>query len=244
MNARIFAFAAVSLIAFLQIHCAGSQYITPASAPRRNPGQQITDEEIRKAYETKPQLVKPLTIAVYGGGSTVDGFADSLRTINGVSQVFEISPGIIEGDRYYQRRSSRWYSYYSEPELTDLQHLRLIAAQGKADLLVYCGASHVYRQEKNFLSYTYVLLLTAIFVPGMDAELTTDVDLFFIDVRNGFLYGTYHDQEVFQKKFVTLGYEDQMDNVKKNQTDKILPRLTAFTRDLLAHDTMYLKPQP
>lgn len=241
MNKRFVFLIGTLLFSLLQFDCGSSKYITPASAPRRNPQQQITDQEIQKAFEAKPQLVKPLTVAMYGGGSPVKGFTDSLQKIDGISHVFEISPGLLEGDRYYQQRGYRWHPYYEEPEHTDLPRLRLIAAQGKADLLIYCGASHIYRSHINFLGYTYALLLTMFFIPGNDAELTTDVDLFFIDVRNGYLYGTYHDQEIYTKKFVTIYHEDNIDDIKNTQIAKIVPRLIVFTKDLLAQENIYLK---
>jgi hypothetical protein len=241
MKTELLCLSGILFFSLVQFHCTSSRYITPASTLRRNVQQQISDQDIQKAFETKPQLVKPITIAVYSGGSPVKGFADSLRHVDGISQVFEISPGLLEGDRYYERRGYRWYPYYDEPVTTDLQRLRLVAAQGKADLLVFCGASHVYRRQTNFLAYTYVLLLTALFVPGWDADLSTDVDLFFIDVRSGYLYGTYHDQETYSKSFVTIYHQDSLDDIKDEHIAKILPRLLSFAKELLAQKNIYLK---
>jgi hypothetical protein len=65
--------------------------------------------------------------------------------------------------------------------------------------------------------------------------------LFTIDVRNGYLYGTYHDQEVYTRNFVTLYHQDAIDNIKEAQIVRIVPRLAAFTRELLAQENIYLK---
>jgi hypothetical protein len=229
------------LVSIFHIDCSSSKYFTPVSSVRRDPQQQISDQEIQKAFLTKPQLVKPVTIALYGGGSSIKGFADSLKKLEQVKDVFEISPGIIEGDSYYQRRGYDWFVDFYGPGSVNLSQLRLIAAQGKCDMLVYCGISHKYRQETNWLAYTYVLLLTALFVPGEDAELISDADLFCIDVRNGFLYGTYTDEEVFKKNYVTLNFQSNLDPIKDKQTGKMVPKLVNYVKELLGREEIYIK---
>jgi hypothetical protein len=232
------------IFSLLQINCSISKYFTPVSSVKRDPQQQISDAEILKAFETKPQLVKPLTIALYGGGTSIKGFADSLKQLSFVRDVFEISPGIIEGDSYYQRRGHDWFDYYYQPSPINLSQLRLVAAQGKCDILIYCGVTHKYNQKPNYLAYSYLLLLTIAFVPGNDAELISNVDLFSVDVRNGFLYGTYTDQEVFRKDYVKISFEDhELNKVKEEQLDKMVPRLVDYVKELLSREEIYISSE-
>lgn len=158
---NIFVLITLLSVSFLFNSCSGvSEYYTPVSSIRRDSKQEISDAEILKAFATKPQLVKPLTIALYGGGASIKGLADSLKKLPHVIDVFEISPGLIESDNYYQRRSNYWSDSYYGPEAINISQLRLAAAQAKCDLLIYCGAFHKYSQEPNFLAYSYILLLT------------------------------------------------------------------------------------
>lgn len=231
----------VSLTSFFQSGCSGPKYFTPVSSVRRDPQQQISDSEILKAFQLRPQLVKPVTIALYGGGSSIKGLADSLKKIGNVKDVFEISPGIIEGDSYYRRRGYDWFDDYNQPAAINLSQLRLVAAQGKCDMLIYCGVSYKYNENINYLGYSYVLLLPMFFVPGLNAELVTDVDLFCIDVRNGFLYGTYTDEDVFRENYVTMHFKNRLDSYKKEHTEKIVPHLVDYVKELLARDEIYIK---
>ena len=59
------------------------------------------------------------------------------------------------------------------------------------------------------------MLVTALFIPGINVELTTEVDLFFIDVRNGLLYASYHDEITHEKNFATIYYLNKIDDIKK-----------------------------
>src|SRR5574341_385969 len=205
--------------------------------------QKITDDDIRKAFENKPQLIKPLSIAVYNISFVETGLADSLRVIDFIKNVYEISPVLVESDSYYSHRYRGWYPYYSSPPATDIKKLRLLAAQGKADLLIVFSTSHFYNQSANFLAYTYILLLTAFFMPGVDAELTTEIDLLFIDVRNGFLYATYHDENKLQNRFVNLYYSERIDKLVQKQVEAMLPDMVKTTREILTTPDFYLEKQ-
>lgn len=198
-----------AIILMLSIcNCSKQQYMTPISMIQPDPLLNITDEDVRRAFETQPQLVKPLNVAVYKANFSDHAFIDSLKSIPDIVDVFEISPWLIEGDAYHNRRSNRWYRYYSSPSNTNVKQLRLVAAQAKTNLLIYCGISHTFKTKPNFLAWSYLALVTIFFVPGMEASITTETDIFFVDVRNGFLYGSYHDDTKLHKKYTTMHFED------------------------------------
>ncbi|MBM2813477.1 MAG: hypothetical protein HW421_239 [Ignavibacteria bacterium] len=225
------------VVCFIIISCSRTHYITPVSMIRPDTSFKVNDDEIKKAFETKPQLPMPINIALYTAGTSIQGLADSIRKIPGVANVFEISPGLVEGDSYYTKRLSRWYDTYSQPVTTNLKQLRYLAAQGKADLLIYCGTTHISKLKSNYFTWTYIFVVTMLFVPGQDYELTSNMDGFFIDVRNGFLYGTFNGSERSFKKYVLLNYED--DDSKDANTNQILSDFLSSVRNLLANKEFY-----
>jgi hypothetical protein len=237
----IFSIIISLLLSFSFLSCAKSRYLTPISTVRPDSLLQITDEEIRKALESQPQLVKPLNIALYNSGFTKNSYADSLRTLDFVNNVFEISPILVESDNYYLYKRRSWYSYYDIPPPVNVRQLRILAAQGKADLLIVSSIAHSYKQSSNFFAITYVLLLTAFFMPGVNLEVTTDIDLFYIDVRNGFLYATFHDDIITKRNFVTLNYEGIVERIKEKQAQSLLPSMLKDTKQLLSNPELYIK---
>ena len=104
--------------------CSSQKYITPLSMVRPDSIFQITDQEILEAFQSKP-----LNVAIYSAGTSAVGFADSLRQLDFVNSVYEVSPVLVEGDHYYAYRSQGWGPFYSPPT-TDLKKLRLLAAHG------------------------------------------------------------------------------------------------------------------
>jgi hypothetical protein len=218
-------------------------YMTPVSIVKPDSLLQITDENIRKAFENQAQLTKPLVVAIYNAGLDKLPLIDSLESLKDIKAIFEISPWLIEGEEYKRRKESRWYYNYQEPRPTPIKTVRLQAASGKADLLVYCGITHSYEEEQNWLALTYFGLVTVAFVPGQKIKLTTEVDLFFIDVRNGYMYGTYHDEIIERKNYVLMSYADspKFEEVKRNQVKKLVPGMVKAVQRILDNDEFYLK---
>ncbi len=228
-------------IALIFSNCASRKYLTPISTVIPDSQMTITDEEIRAAFQNQPQLVKPLNIALYDAGSVHSSFADSLQNIEFVNGVYEISPAMVDNADYYASSYGSWYGRYTSPPQTDIKKLRLLAAQGKADLLIIMCPTHRYYEHTNFLAVTWLLLLPSIIVPGMDAELKTDIDMFFVDVRNGFLYATYHNQTKFKNNFVSLYYwSDAESKVVPKQVESLVPDMIKETREILSHDEYFM----
>lgn len=219
-------------------------YMTPVSIVKPDSLLQITDEQIREAFKTQPQLTKPLIVSVYNASFDQHSFLDTLEKLKEISSIFEISPWLIEGDEYRSRNENRWGDYYREPKATPIKAVRLEAAKGKADLLIYCGITHSYKEKSNFLAWTYIGLFTIGFVPGQSYKITTSVDLFFIDARNGYSYGTYHNEIEKKEDFVSVGFSnsDKFETIKREQVQKLLPDMTKATRRILNNKEFYLEP--
>lgn len=205
----------------------------------RSDSLQITDQRIREAFSATPQLPEPLTVAVYSAGAFRTSLSDSIRSVAGVRGVYEIAPVLVEEDRYYRSGRASW-SGYSAPPAAPLKELRYLAAQGHADLLVFFSATHRYEDEANWLAPTYALLLPAFFMPGRHGTLTTNVDVFFLDVRNGFLYSSYHDRVQTEKQYVTLGYEHgEGKELAQQHVRELVPDVVDAARTTIHTDRFY-----
>lgn len=227
------------LIVMLSTGCGQAQmYMTPSTMMRDT--LQITDEKIREAFDARPQLTRPLKLAVYNAGSFQVGLVDSLRLIEGVESVYDIAPVLVEEDDYYRRNLSDW-SPYRRPPTAPLPRLRYLAAQGHADLLVFVSASHRYDTDNNWLVGTWALLVPILFVPGHDATIMTDVNVFFVDVRNGFLYASYHDRMETENRYVRVAYrESGAEDVAKQHIESLLPGVVDAVRQTVETERFYL----
>lgn len=214
----------------------GEMYLAPTSTVQTD-SLQITDARIREAFNLRPQLTKPLNVALYTSGSARTGLADSLRGLDGVASVYAIPPSLVEAG-YYGYSRYEW-GPYRNPRGLDLAKLRLLAAQGQADVLVYFGATHQYDQDPNWLAPTYALLVTALFVPGHHASLRTDVDAFFIDVRNGFLYASHHDWTTTENRYVRLFYQSHVDDIAAEHVEGLLPGVVDAARTAFSTERFY-----
>jgi hypothetical protein len=182
----------------------------------------VTDEDIRKALELRPQLPKPFRLAVlfkqpkaaqYASGWNWQGedkdvllhVGDDLKNRGIVSEAIYVSTAIGGGD--------------------ELKAARYAAAQYGADaVLIVSGVADTDRYN-NPLGPLYVLVVTPFFVPG------TVIDGLFVaqaalwDVRNGFLYAS---SEVEARSSVTrpafFAREHDAITLAKNDA---LPKLAA-----------------
>ena len=216
--------------------------MTPVSMVKPDSLLQIDDQKIRAAFELQPQLTTPLVVGIYNASFDDHEFLDSLEELKEIESIFEISPWMVEGDNYEKRKQSRWYGSYNEPTPTPMQAVRLQAAKGKADLLIYCGITHTYKEDPNWLAWTYLGLITMAFVPGQKYKLTTEVDLFFIDVRNGYLYGAYHDEITEKKLFKRMSFSSSIkfDEKKSEHVNKLIPEMKNAVKRLLNNKKFYL----
>ena len=146
----------------------------------------VTEEDIKKALELKPQLPAPFKLAVffappksgwrYGSSWTWTGEdkdvllqmkADLIKK-NILSDMFVLPDSIFEG--------------------TDNRAIRLAAARAGADaVLIVNGVSSVDRYNNGW-GGTYILIITPFFVPGTIADGLVMINAVMWDVRNQYLY--------------------------------------------------------
>ena len=177
----------VVLVALAVTACASSRGFDRGNLRSHITDQKlVTEEDIKKALELKPQLPGPFKLAIYFAppqsgvryrsswgwlGEDKDKLlkiGPELKSKNIVYDVFVIGDAILEG--------------------TDKKAIRLAAARAGADaVLIINGVSDLDRYN-NSLGFTYLLLITPFFVPGTEADGLFMVNASMWDVRNEYLY--------------------------------------------------------
>ncbi|MDI3288976.1 hypothetical protein [Polyangium sp. 15x6] len=163
---------------------------------------EIDDEDIRKAFEARPQMpAGAIRLAYYTLDPDVAGDLEKvLGTLPGVTSVYRIPSLLVTG----QRRLSEGNGYpYEPPREVSLKKLRLLAARANTDVLVI--VDHGYRSlGANPLIATTALLLPVLFVPFIDTEVKGYVEAFVVDVRNGYLYGHLSEEDTRGETYATI----------------------------------------
>lgn len=148
--------------------------------------KQATEEDIQSDFELKSRLPSPLKLAIYFTSSStnrrygstwswLDEDKDTFLAIGAelkskgiISDAFVFSDHIAEGG--------------------DTKAIRIAAARAGADaVLIVNGAGDIDRYN-NALGYTYILLITSLFIPGTQADGLFLANASLWDVRNQYLY--------------------------------------------------------
>ena len=179
----------------------------------------VTDEDIKKTLALKPQLPKPFKLGVIFQAPEMRGnqgaarwmwseddrkkilaALDSLKTSHEVSDVFVVSDATI-----------------SE---TDLKSLRLAAARHGADaVLVVAGISDIDSYNTKW-GWTYLALVTTLFVPASTNDALFLARATLWDVRNEFLY-LAAEGESMKKETHPAAFTDERRQVEESKADAI-----------------------
>lgn len=148
--------------------------------------KQVTEEDIKKVLDLKPQLPSPFKLAIYftapstgwrygHSWSWLGEDKDKLLAVGAelkskgiVSDMFAISDYIVEG--------------------SDNKAIRLAAARAGADAVIIVNGVCDIDRYNNALGYTYFLLITPFFIPGTEADGLFMANATMWDVRNQYLY--------------------------------------------------------
>lgn len=155
---------------------------------------EVSEAEIKKVLEKKPQLPHPFKIAVffnepqrtlYNNGiwkwndqdkDLVLGIKDKLQLKDQISDIFIINSSIVES--------------------TDLKSLRLAAAQHGADALLIIKGTNQNDRYSNNWAWTYLAIVTAFFVPASKLDVLFLAQASMWDVRNEYLYLTAEAESI------------------------------------------------
>jgi len=215
----------LSLILTLLYGCA-----TPSGFNRVELNKQlsVTDEDIQKALDAKPQLYTPFKVAIYfrpnerywawnwekDDKTKISQFANELKNNNIISDFVILNQFSIDG--------------------TNIKSIRLAAAQHSADtVLIISGASELDKYN-NSLGILDIFIVTGFFVPG------SVIDGIFIshagvwDVRNGYLYlSTEAEAEKSETVPMFFSGEPLHSNIRKEIKSTSLDKLINNLRNYI-----------
>jgi hypothetical protein len=162
----------------------------------------IDDEDIRKAYEARPQLPAEMHVAYYTfDPAAAKDLEATIRALPGVSSVYAIPPLMITGQRRFEENA-----WGQDREVT-VKKLRLYAARAHTNVLIV--ADHGYKTGGvNGLAALNALLVPILFMPFEDNTVEGYAEAFVIDVRNGYLYGHVTEDDKRGPSFATIYAKD------------------------------------
>jgi len=155
-----------------------------ATAFDAHPAREITDEDIRVAFDARPQLPERVRVAYFSNDPARN--ADIERGIASLPQVggvYRIPPLLVTGQRRFDQPRP-----WDPPREVGVHQLRLLAARARCDALVVFDYGHRIEQSANGYVALSALLVPTLFAPFLEARVESYLDAYVIDVRNGYLY--------------------------------------------------------
>jgi hypothetical protein len=152
-----------------------------------SPATIVTEEEIQRVFDLKPQLPRPFKLGVYLTNPTSRHWSSRWNWLpEDKESILAIGQLLGKGSLVSET------VFISPATATDekLKSIRLAAARHGVDaVLVVSGISDIDRYN-NALGVVYSLIVTPLFIPGtvVDSVFVSHAGLW--DVRNGFLYAS------------------------------------------------------
>ncbi|MBU1240716.1 hypothetical protein KKF84_12660 [Myxococcota bacterium] len=201
--------------------CASGQIYEPSRTFTPTNAREINDEDIKKAYMAKPQMLLPAALAFYNLTSDEREFEKGLSILPHVKSFYKIPSILVEGIP----GSSRYSRYEPKPAVS-LKKLRLLGARAHADLLlIFSGTAHS-EVSANPWVISSVLLITPLFVPMYDIKVTMKVNVWLMDIRNGYLYKEISLSFSGEESYLTLyGIDKARDRILKNLRGEYFPQV-------------------
>jgi hypothetical protein len=194
-----------------------------------DPAGEINDEDVRKAFEARPQMRAVSRIAYYSfDPSKAERLESVLRAMPGVAGTYRIPPLLATGQRRYEERRP----WDAAGPAVGMKKLRLLAARAQCDLLVVLDYGYERQTNANGLVALNVLLLPAFFVPYLDARVESYLDSFVIDTRNGYLYAHTSAQKQGGEDYVGP-FSDAAERMVEKQWGELLRDTAAAVRTVM-----------
>jgi len=176
--------ATITLAAYALTGCGTVHHPGPVAAFDPHPAREVTDADIRAAFDARPQLAERSRVAYFSyDAARVDAIDAAFAAVPRVEETYRIPSLMVTGQRRYDGNRP-----WDPPREVNVHQLRLLAARARCDVLVVFD--YGYRVERTPNGYTALnaLLIPALFAPFLDAKVESYLDAFVIDVRNGYLY--------------------------------------------------------
>lgn len=166
-----------------------------------DPTKEINDDDVRKAFEAKPQLGAKANFAYYSfdpdAGPEIEGI---LKAWPGTQSIYRIPAFVVTGRRRYDTYSP----WNTPPAEVSIKKLRLLAARAHADVVVlFDYGVKVNSVPNGFIAFS-PLLFPLLFVPFIDARVESYMEAFVIDTRNGYLYTHITLDEKQSEDYLTI----------------------------------------
>ena len=217
--------SSLMLLSIIFVQCGSTSYVAPISQVEQDvqskPTYQYSDSTIAGYFEMMPQIKVPIKISVFDAGKNPWHIAGELESMQDVRHVNYITPGLLRLTGTADQRPYLYGSRYLN-ESIDLMQLRSLAAQSHSDLVLYIQPSHEIKGGANALALTYAGILPMFFVPGNSVEVESSVDVYLIDVRNGFIYSSFRNQTRAEKRFVKINFNKYADELILQNSERLM----------------------
>lgn len=217
--------SALVILPFFFVQCGTSSFTAPVTqiekGVKADPEYQYSDSTIAEYFQMMPQIKLPIKISVFDAGKTPWHMAGDLELLPDIRHVNYITPGLLKITGTSRRESFGFSNSYSS-ESVDLMQLRSLAAQSHSDLILYIQPAHSIRGGANALALTYAGLIPMFFVPGNTVEVESSVDVYLIDVRNGFIYSSFRNRTSSEKRFVKINFNKHADELMVENNERLM----------------------
>jgi hypothetical protein len=223
---------------------------------------EIDDDDIRKAFEAKPQLPARMTVAFYSlgthdertlgpGGKDADdeplaGLQNDaeleamLAKLPGVDGVYRIPAVAVSGQQRYG--GEHGHGYGAPAAELSVKKLRLIAARAHADVLVVFDHGRQAGSVNGLFGFI-PLIVPVLFVPMFDARVESYMTAYVVDVRNGYFYGQLDASERGGDDYVTI-YASDTDTEAALQWGRLVPQMSGELAKLFVAQRTPVTPEP
>lgn len=201
---RGLSFVATAAIA---LGCGSTMYQPSRLAPLdHDSSAEINDDDVRKAFEAKPQLPGELRVAHFTyAPEKSDALDATLKTLPGVVGTYAIPSLMVTGARRFDQQPRGWDP---QPQALSIKKLRLIAARARCDALVVLDYGYRVDGSANWFAVLNVALVPMLFTPWLDSKYVSYVDAYVVDTRNGYLYGHVSSEEERAIDYTTIYAKD------------------------------------
>ena len=216
---------ALVILPLILVQCGSTSYMAPVSHLEQDiqsdPDYQYSDSTIAEYFDMMPQINVPIKISVFEAGRTPWHLAGDLEMLQDIQHVNYITPGLLRMTGTSRKTPFR-YSDGHSTESIDLMQLRLLAAQSHSDLILNVQPTHEVKGGANALALTYAGLIPMFFVPGNSVEVESSVDVYLIDVRNGFIDSSFRNRTSAQKRFVKINFSKHTDELIAGNSKRLM----------------------
>lgn len=187
--------------------------------------KQVDDEDIKKAFEARPQMAERPNVAYYTfDPARANDIEAMLKGTPNVASVYRLPPLLVTGQRRYDEPRP----WAAPPPEVSVKKLRLLAARAHADVLLVFDYGHQTGTANGWVALT-PLVLPLLFVPFLDNSVESYLETHVIDVRNGYLYAHVTAEEKGGSSAETIWGRGTRPVV-----DELWTKLLASTRSKLA----------